>query len=117
MHQKQEDPGIEHALTLCEGVASAEAIRDRLVAMERGRIALGFGGNPNEPSAMRGGPMFELLFGIDTWLRRQGKRDRVELTFSTPPPSRTNAWAKRQSAGCWRRWRDDASTPTWATSP
>jgi sulfide:quinone oxidoreductase len=74
-------PGIEHALTLCEGVASAEAIRDRLAAMDSGRIALGFGGNPNEPSAMRGGPMFELLFGIDTWLRRQGKRERIELTF------------------------------------
>ena len=74
-------PGIEQALTLCEGVASAEAIRERLQALDRGRIALGFGGNPNEPSAMRGGPMFELLFGIDTWLRRQGRRDRVELTF------------------------------------
>jgi sulfide:quinone oxidoreductase len=74
-------PGIEHALTLCEGVASAEAIRDRVDAMESGRIALGFGGNPNEPSAMRGGPMFELLFGLDTHLRQQGKRDRIELTF------------------------------------
>ncbi len=74
-------PGIEHALTLCEGVASAEAIRDRVNAMSSGRIALGFGGNPNEPSAMRGGPMFELLFGLDTLLRRQGKRDRIELTF------------------------------------
>jgi sulfide:quinone oxidoreductase len=74
-------PGIEHALTLCEGVSSAEAIRERLEKMTSGRIALGFGGNPNEPSAMRGGPMFELLFGIDTWLRRQGRRDRVELTF------------------------------------
>lgn len=74
-------PGIEHALTLCEGVAAAEAIRERLNRMESGRIALGFGGNPNEPSAMRGGPMFELLFGIDTWLRRQGKRDKIELTF------------------------------------
>ena len=74
-------PGIEHALTLCEGVASAEAIRERLEKMTNGRIALGFGGNPNEPSAMRGGPMFELLFGIDTWLRRQGRRDKVELTF------------------------------------
>jgi sulfide:quinone oxidoreductase len=74
-------PGIEHALTLCEGVASAEAIRERLEKMASGRIALGFGGNPNEPSAMRGGPMFELLFGIDTWLRQQGRRDRVELTF------------------------------------
>jgi sulfide:quinone oxidoreductase len=74
-------PGIEHALTLCEGVDSAEAIKTRLEKMDSGRIALGFGGNPNEPSAMRGGPMFELLFGIDTWLRQQGKRDKIELTF------------------------------------
>ena len=74
-------PGIEHALTLCEGIAAAEAIREQLNRMESGRIALGFGGNPNDPSAMRGGPMFELLFGIDTWLRRQGKRDKIELTF------------------------------------
>lgn len=74
-------PGIEHALTLCEGVASAEAIRDRVNAMRSGRIALGFGGNPNEPSAMRGGPMFELLFGLDTHLRRTGRRERIELTF------------------------------------
>ena len=74
-------PGIEHALTLCEGVASAETIRDRVNAMDSGRIALGFGGNPKEPSAMRGGPMFELLFGLDTHLRRQGKRERIELVF------------------------------------
>ena len=77
-------PGIEHALTLCEGVASAEAIRDRVAAMTSGRIALGFGGNPSEPSAMRGGPMFELLFGLDTHLRQMGKRDRIELTFFNP---------------------------------
>ena len=68
-------PGIEHALTLCEGVASAEAIRDRVNAMQGGRIALGFGGNPNEASAMRGGPMFELLFGLDTQLRQQGSAE------------------------------------------
>ncbi len=74
-------PGIEHALTLCEGVTAAEAIRKRLEEMDGGRIALGFGGNPNEPSAMRGGPMFELLFGIDTWLRKNGKRDKIGLTF------------------------------------
>jgi sulfide:quinone oxidoreductase len=74
-------PGIEHALTLCEGVPAAEAIRERIEKMQSGRIAMGFGGNPNEPSAMRGGPMFELLFGIDTWLRQQGKRDKIELTF------------------------------------
>ncbi|MDD5330752.1 MAG: FAD-dependent oxidoreductase [Sulfuricella sp.] len=74
-------PGIERALTLCEGVAAAEAIGRRLSAMEGGNVAFGFGGNPKEPSAMRGGPMFELLFGVETWLRRQGKRDRFTLTF------------------------------------
>lgn len=74
-------PGIEHALTLCEGVAAAEAIGERLRNMDGGHIAFGFGGNPKEPSAMRGGPMFELLFGVETWLRRQGKRGRFTLTF------------------------------------
>lgn len=74
-------PGIEHALTLCEGIDAAEAIRARLDSLKKGRIALGFGGNPNEPSAMRGGPMFEMLFGIDTWLRKERRRGDVELTF------------------------------------
>jgi len=74
-------PGIEHALTLCEGVAAAERIATRLKEMQGGSIAFGFGGNPQEPSAMRGGPMFELLFGVDTMLRQQGRRDKFHLTF------------------------------------
>lgn len=49
-------PGIEHALIPCEGVEAAEAIRDRLEALERGNVAVGFSANPNEPGAMRGGP-------------------------------------------------------------
>jgi len=79
-------PGIEHAITPCEGIAAAVAIRDRLNEMEGGTIAIGFGGNPNEPSAMRGGPMFEFLFGIDTLLRRQGRRERFKLVFFNPAP-------------------------------
>src|SRR5690606_37621774 len=62
-------PGIEHVITPCEGIKAGEAIRDRLAAMPGGTIAIGFAGNPNEPAAMRGGPMFEFLFGIDTLLR------------------------------------------------
>lgn len=74
-------PGIEHALTICEGAPAAEAIRERLVKLDGGTIAFGFGTNPKEQGAMRGGPMFELLFGIDTLLRKQGRRDRFKLVF------------------------------------
>lgn len=77
-------PGIEHAITPCEGIEAAERIRDRLHEMDGGRIAVGFGGNPKEPIAMRGGPMFEFLFGIDQQLRREGRRERFELTFFSP---------------------------------
>lgn len=74
-------PGIEHALTICEGAPAAEAVRERLEKLEGGTIAFGFGTNPKEQGAMRGGPMFELLFGIDTLLRRQGRRERFTLVF------------------------------------
>jgi sulfide:quinone oxidoreductase len=79
-------PGIEHAITICEGIAAAEALRDRLAAMNGGTIALGFGTNPKEPAAMRGGPMFELLFGLDTLLRQQGRRDEFKLVLFNPAP-------------------------------
>ncbi|MGV6857395.1 MAG: NAD(P)/FAD-dependent oxidoreductase [bacterium] len=77
-------PGIEHAITVCEGIAAAEKIRDRLKAMDGGTVAIGFGGNPKEPSAVRGGPMFEVLFGLDTQLRREGRRDKFDLVFFNP---------------------------------
>jgi sulfide:quinone oxidoreductase len=79
-------PGIEHAITPCEGIPAAEKIKERLDNMSGGTIAIGFGGNPKEPSAMRGGPMFEFLFGIDTLLRKQGRRDQFELIFFNPAP-------------------------------
>jgi len=77
-------PGIEHSITPCEGITAAEQIRERLQALQGGVIAVGFAGNPNEPSAMRGGPMFEFLFGIDQQLRREGRRERFELVFFSP---------------------------------
>jgi len=79
-------PGIEHAITICEGIEAAERLRDQLKAMESGTIAVGFGGNPKEPSAMRGGPMFELLFGLDTQLRGEGRREDFRLIFFNPAP-------------------------------
>ena len=77
-------PGIEHAITPCEGITAAERIRERLRELSGGTIAVGFAGNPSEPSAVRGGPMFEFLFGIDTQLRREGRRERFELVFFNP---------------------------------
>lgn len=95
-------PGIEHAITPCEGIAAAEAIRDRLRALQGGTIAVGFAGNPNEPTAVRGGPMFEFLFGIDTQLRREGRRERFELVFFNPtqePGNRLGAKAVQHLLG------------------
>ncbi len=82
--------GIENAITPCEGIDAAEQIRDRLVEMKGGTIAFGFAGNPKEPSAMRGGPMFEFLFGTDTLLKKQGRRDKFELVFFSPAPKPGN---------------------------
>ncbi len=88
-------PGIEHAILPCEGIAAAEKIRERVAALGQGNIALGFAGNPNEPSAMRGGPIFEFLFGLDTQLRREGRRDKIGLTFFNPMPNPGNRLGAR----------------------
>ena len=79
-------PGIEHAITPCEGIEPTLRFSERLAAMDGGTVAFGFAGNPKEPSAMRGGPMFEFLFGIDRLLRRQGRRDKFKLVFFSPAP-------------------------------
>jgi len=88
-------PGIEHAITPCEGIDAAEKIRERLDQMDGGTIAVGFAGNPKEPSAMRGGPMFEFLFGTDTLLRKQKRRDKFRLIFFSPAPQPGNRLGPR----------------------
>jgi sulfide:quinone oxidoreductase len=84
---KPSPTGVEHTLSLCAGPSQAVEIRDRVDALVEnceGRIAVGFGSNPKDPSAMRGGPAFEILFNIDHLLRRKGMRDAFELTFFAP---------------------------------
>ncbi len=92
-------PGIEHAITPCEGIDAAEQIRDRLKSMEGGTIAVGFAGNPKEPSAMRGGPMFEFLFGIDRQLREEGRRENFRIIFFSPAPQPGNRLGPRAVSG------------------
>lgn len=79
-------PGIEHSIALCEGIPAAEQIRDRIQALRNtgGKITFGFATNPNEPAAMRGGPMFELMFGLDNWMRQEGIREKFSFSFVSP---------------------------------
>ncbi len=79
-------PGIENALTICEGLPVGEEIDRRLSSMTSGTIAFGFATNPKEQGAIRGGPMFELLFIIDAYLRKTGRRDLFKLAFFSPAP-------------------------------
>lgn len=81
-------PGMsEHSLSICGAPEEATALYeklDALVAEGKGKIAMGFGGNPSDSSAVRGGPAFEVLFNVDTYLKRKGIRDNFELTFFAP---------------------------------
>lgn len=98
-------PGIEHAITPCEGVAAAVEIRDRLAAMKGGTIAFGFAGNPKEPAAMRGGPVFEFMFGIDQHLRQRGDRNAFKLVFFTPAPQPGNRLGPKAVEGLLREMK------------
>jgi len=77
-------PGIENAITPCEGVDPVMKFKERVESLDGGTLAFGFAGNPKEKSAVRGGPMFEFLFGTDELLRRQGRRDKFKLVFFCP---------------------------------
>jgi sulfide:quinone oxidoreductase len=84
---KMRHPGIEHTLSICGVPEESLKLRERidaLVAKGEGRIAMGFGGNPKDTSAVRGGPGFELMFNVEHMLRKKGVRDRFELTMFAP---------------------------------
>lgn len=95
-------PGIEHVYTPCEGYAPTKAYSDRFATLDGGTLAFGFASNPKEPAAMRGGPIFEFLFGMDTLLRQQKRRDKFELVFFNPaaePGKRLGAGAVKALLG------------------
>jgi len=79
--------GMEHTLSICGKPEEATALYEKLDALVEqgsGKIAMGFGGNPKDSSAVRGGPAFEVLFNINTYLKRKGLRENFELTFFAP---------------------------------
>ncbi len=79
--------GMEHTLSICGKPEEATLLYERLDALVQkgsGKIAMGFGGNPKDTSAVRGGPAFEVLFNVDTYLKEKGVREHFELTFFAP---------------------------------
>ena len=86
---KIQHKGMEHTLSICGKPEEATALYERLDALilkDHGKIAMGFGGNPKDSSAVRGGPAFELLFNVHNYLKKKGVRDNFELTFFAPMP-------------------------------
>lgn len=84
---KMSHPGIENTLSICGSPEQALMIRERfdaLIEKGSGKVSFGFGGNPNDTSAVRGGPGFELLFNFHTLLKKKGIRQNYELTFFAP---------------------------------
>lgn len=84
---KMPHKGIEHTLTICGKPQQSVELRDKLDSLIQkgsGKIAIGFGGNPKDKSAVRGGPGFELLFNIHHYLSKKGIRKNFELTMFAP---------------------------------
>lgn len=87
---KVKHEGIGHTLSICGAPEQSILLKERidaLVAKGGGKIAFGFGGNPNDPSGVRGGPGFELFFNLHHHLKKLGIRDKFEMTFFAPMPS------------------------------
>ena len=87
---KMKHPGIEHTLSICGNPLEAPQIKrriDALIEKGSGKIAFGFGGNPNDTSAVRGGPGFEVFFNLHNLLKKKGIRDNFEMTFFAPMAS------------------------------
>ena len=79
--------GMENSLSICGKPEEAVELNrrlDELVKKGSGKIAMGFGGNPKDTSAVRGGPAFEVLFNVHNFLKKKGLRDKFELTFFAP---------------------------------
>ena len=84
---KRKYKGNENFLSICGAPSEAEQLRDnldKLIEKGGGTIAMGFGGNPFDKSAVRGGPAFELLFNVNNYLKKHHKRNKFKLVFFSP---------------------------------
>jgi sulfide:quinone oxidoreductase len=87
---KVKHEGLEYTLSICGAPEQSLLLKDKidtLIKKGSGKIAFGFGGNPNDPSGVRGGPGFELFFNLHHHLKKLGIRDKYEMTFFAPMAS------------------------------
>ncbi|MEZ0323077.1 MAG: FAD-dependent oxidoreductase [Hydrogenothermaceae bacterium] len=87
--EKLKHKGIEYTYSICskpeETLKYTEKL-DELISKGKGRLAFGFGGNPRAKEAVRGGPVFEVMFNVDYYLRKKGIRENFDITFFAPMP-------------------------------
>ncbi|NPB05192.1 MAG: FAD-dependent oxidoreductase [Aquificae bacterium] len=92
---KKKHPGLEHTFSTCGTPEEALRLKERYFELiekvrsgqkKKAVLALGFGGNPKDPSGVRGGPVFELLFNFHYHLKKLGLRDKFEIVFFAPMP-------------------------------
>ncbi len=79
--------GIEQTLSICGAPTDSLKIKERfddIIDKRGGKVAFGFGVDPNDSSSVRGGPAFELLFNFHNRLKKLGIRDNYTLTLFTP---------------------------------
>ena len=84
---KMKHEGSENFLSICGAPEDSLKIKDKideLIKKGSAKIAMGFGGNPKDPSNVRGGPAFEVLFNVHNQLKKLGIRENYELTFFAP---------------------------------
>lgn len=79
--------GIENTYSICGSPEVHRSIGeqlDKLIEQGSGNIAIGFGGNPKDQSAVRGGPAFEMIFNIHYLLKSKGILNNFTITAYAP---------------------------------
>ncbi|SHK15152.1 NAD(P)/FAD-dependent oxidoreductase [Thermocrinis minervae] len=88
--EKLKHKGLEYTYSICgnpqEIISYTEKLNEIINTKRSGKLAFGFGGNPKAKEAVRGGPVFEILFNVDHYLRKLKVRDNFELIFFAPMP-------------------------------
>lgn len=86
---KKKHKGIENTYSICSKPEETLKYTEKLeevINKGKGTLCFGFGGNPQAKESVRGGPVFELLFNVDYYLRKKGIRENFELVFFAPMP-------------------------------